>query len=91
MPAPKLAPIGPRTTTKLATCAFETAVARFGYPRQILTDHGSPYKANQAGGVSDFDRHLAGQAAKGPAYDDPLCHFMHAWKHAMHAMRHAGR
>jgi len=57
--------IGPRATTSLAIGAFEAAAARFGYPRQLLTDHGSQYTANLPGGLGEFDRHLLGLRRRG--------------------------
>ncbi|MGI0150278.1 MAG: DDE-type integrase/transposase/recombinase [Thermoplasmata archaeon] len=57
--------IGPRATTALALRAFEAAAARFGYPRQLLTDHGSQYTANVPGGLGEFDRHLIGLRRRG--------------------------
>jgi putative transposase len=57
--------IGPRATTELALRTFEAAAARFGYPRQLLTDHGSQYTANQPGGLGEFDRHLIGLRRRG--------------------------
>ena len=55
---------GSRPTTALALQAFEVAARRFGYPRQLLTDHGSQYTTNQ-GGVSEFARHLERLRGKG--------------------------
>jgi putative transposase len=57
--------IGPRATTELALRAFEAAAVRFGYPRQLLTDHGSQYTANVPGGLGEFDRHLIGLRRRG--------------------------
>lgn len=57
--------IGPRATTALALRAFEAATARFGYPRQLLTDHGGQYTANMPGSVGEFDRHLHGLRRRG--------------------------
>ena len=69
--------IGPRATTEIALRTFEAAAVRFGYPRQLLTDHGSQYTANQVGGLSDFDRHLIGLRRRGVRIQHILARVKH--------------
>jgi len=69
--------IGPRATTELALRTFEAAAARFGYPRQLLTDHGSQYTANQVGGLGEFDRHLIDLRRRGVRIQHILARVKH--------------
>ena len=69
--------IGPRATTEIALRTLEAAAVRFGYPRQLLTDHGSQYTANQVGGLGEFDRHLIDLRRRGVRIQHILARVKH--------------
>ena len=48
----------PNATAELAWTTFETAGRRYGFPKQILTDHGTQFTKVQYGQLSYFDRKL---------------------------------
>ena len=48
----------PTETAELAWTTFETAGRHYGFPKQILTDHGTQFTKVQYGQLSFFDRKL---------------------------------
>ena len=58
----------PQATTENTLTILKQAIAKYGYPDEILTDRGSQFYANEGErkekGVSQFERYLAEQGIK---------------------------